>query len=188
MRTAFRLVLVAALLGASGWYYAAQSRPAVLVLTGAVTTNDVVVAPQIGGRIAALHVEEGDAVTAGQVLAEIEPGELAADRDYYAHSAESLESAVREQQASLRLQRRQLQEQETQAEASIGTAVASQADAERAKLTFERTRDLAAAGLAPAQQLDEARTAYAAAQARVESTPAPPARRRPGERLDPRDA
>jgi multidrug resistance efflux pump len=121
MRTALRLVLVAALLGASGWYYAAQSRPAVLVLTGVVTTNDVVVAPQIGGRIAALHVKEGDAVTAGQVLAEIEPGELAADRDYYTHSAESLESAVREQQASLRLQRRQLQEQETQAEASIGT-------------------------------------------------------------------
>jgi len=173
MRTALRLVLVAALLGASGWYYAAQSRPAVLVLTGVVTTNDVVVAPQIGGRIAALHVKEGDAVTAGQVLAEIEPGELAADRDYYTHSAESLESAVREQQASLRLQRRQLQEQETQAEASIGTAVASQAaavaDAERAKLTFERTRDLAAAGQAPAQQLDEARTAYAAAQARAES-------------------
>ena len=77
MRTALRLVLVAALLGASGWYYAAQSRPAVLVLTGIVTTNDVVVAPQIGGRIAALHVKEGDAVTAGQLLAEIEPGELA---------------------------------------------------------------------------------------------------------------
>jgi multidrug resistance efflux pump len=157
MRRILRLVLVAALVGAGGWYYVAQSRPRALVLTGIVTTTDVVVAPQIGGRIAALHVREGDQVTAGQVLAEIEPGELAAERDYYAHSAESLESSVREQQAGLRLQRKLLLQQE------------AQADAERAKVTFERTRDLAASGLAPAQQLDEARTAYAAAQARVES-------------------
>jgi HlyD family secretion protein len=133
----------------------------------------VVVAPQIGGRIAALRVREGDQVAAGQVLAEIEPGELAAERDYYTHSAQSLASSVREQQAGLRLQRRQLQEQEAQAEAGIATAAASQAaavaDAERAKVTFERTRDLAGSGLAPAQQLDEARTAYDAARARVES-------------------
>ena len=69
--------------------------------------------------------------------------------------------------------RKQLQEQEAHAEAAIATSVASHAaavaDAERAKVTFERTRNLAASGLAPAQQLDETRTAHAAAQARVES-------------------
>ena len=173
MRKALRLVLALALVGAGGWYYVVQSRPAALVLTGIVTTNDVVIAPQIGGRLVALDVKEGDSVTAGQVLAEIDTGELAADRDYYAHSAESLQSSVREQEAGLRLQRKQLQEQEAQAEASIATTVASHAaavaDAERAKVTFERTRDLAGSGLAPAQQLDEARTSYTAAQARVES-------------------
>ena len=173
MRKVLRLVLVLALVGAGGWYFVVQSRPAALVLTGIVTTNDVVIAPQIGGRLAALHVKEGDSVTAGQVLAEIDTGELAADRDYYAHSAESLQSSVREQEAGLRLQRKQLQEQEVQAEASIATTIASHAaavaDAERAKVTFERTRDLAGSGLAPAQQLDEARTSYTAAQARVES-------------------
>jgi HlyD family secretion protein len=173
MRTVLRLVLVLALVGASGWYYVVQSGPSALVLTGIVTTNDVVVAPQIGGRLVAVHVKEGDSVTAGQPVAEIEPGELAADRDYYAHSAESLQSSVREQEAALRLQRKQLQEQEAQAEATIATSVASHAaavaDAERAKVTFDRTRELSASGLAPAQQLDEARTGYAAAQARVES-------------------
>jgi HlyD family secretion protein len=174
MRNVLRIVLVLTLVGAGGWYYVVQSRPAALVLTGIVTTNDVVVAPQIGGRLVALDVKEGDSVTAGQVLAEIDTGELAADRDYYAHSAESLESSVREQEAGLRLQRKQLQEQEAQAEASIATTIASHAaaaaDAERAKVTFERTRDLAASGLAPAQQLDEARTSYTAAQARVRVT------------------
>ncbi len=173
MRKVLRLALVLALVGAGGWYYVVQSRPAALVLTGIVTTNDVVIAPQIGGRLVALDVKEGDSVTAGQVLAEIDTGELAADRDYYAHSAESLQSSVREQEAGLRLQRKQLQDQEAQAEASIATTIASRAaaaaDVERAKVTFDRTRDLAGSGLAPAQQLDEARTSYTAAQARMES-------------------
>jgi multidrug efflux pump subunit AcrA (membrane-fusion protein) len=31
-----------------------------LVLTGIVTTNDVIVSPQIGGQIGQLHVSEGD--------------------------------------------------------------------------------------------------------------------------------
>ena len=80
---------------------------------------------------------------------------------------------MQEQEAALRYQRRQLQDQEAQAEAAIATTAASHAaavaDAERAKFTFDRTRDLSASGLAPAQQLDEARTSYTAAQARVDS-------------------
>jgi multidrug resistance efflux pump len=162
-----------ALLAAGGWYVVAQSRPTPLVLTGIVTTHDVVVAPQIGGRLVAVHVREGDSVTAGQLVAEIEPGELVADRDYYARSAEGLASQVKENEAALRYQERQLADQGAQAEAAVATTVASQAaaqaDAERARVTFERTRDLSRSGLAPAQQLDEARTAYEAAQARVVS-------------------
>ena len=173
MRRILRLVFVLALVAAGGWYYVVQSRPVALVLTGIVTGHDVVIAPQIAGRLAALHAREGDTVTAGQLLAEIEPGELEADRDYYTHTAQGLASTVQEQEAALRYQRRQLQDQEAQAEAAIATTMASHAaavaDAERAKFTFDRTRDLAASGLAPAQQLDEARTSYAAAQARVDS-------------------
>src|SRR6185503_9413777 len=45
----------------------------------------------------------------------------------------------------------------------------SQADLERARLDFERTQSLSAQGVAPASQLDEARTAYQASQARVEN-------------------
>ncbi|MCC7126247.1 MAG: efflux RND transporter periplasmic adaptor subunit [Acidobacteria bacterium] len=173
MRALVRLLLVAAALAGAGWYVLAQSRPVPLTLTGIVTTHDVVVAPQVGGRIVSLHVKEGEAVTAGQPVADIEPAELEADRDYYSRTAEGLSATVREQEAGLRYQRRQLQEQEAQGEAAIATSTASHraavADAERARLTFTRTRDLASHGLAPAQQLDEARTAAEAADARVES-------------------
>ncbi|MDH4066839.1 MAG: efflux RND transporter periplasmic adaptor subunit [Acidobacteriota bacterium] len=173
MSAALRVALLVALVAGGGWYVVSRSRPTVLVLTGIVTTHDIVIAPQIGGRIVALRVKEGDEVAAGQVVAEIEPGELAADRDYFDQSARGLASAVEEQEAALRYQRRQLDEQEAQAEAAIATTQASHAaaiaDAERARITFERTRQMADAGLAPAQQLDETRTAHTAAEARVEA-------------------
>ena len=165
------LVLIAAIAG--GGYYLSTRPPTALVLTGIVTTHDVVVSPQIGGRLVSLTVKEGDTVTKGQTVAEIEPGELAADRAYYEHSAEGLASQVQESEAALRLQLRQLDEQITQAEATVATTVAQQAaaaaDVERAKVTLDRTRDLSRAGLAPAQQLDEARTTFDAVQARAES-------------------
>ena len=50
--------------------------PAALVLTGIVTTNDVVVSPQIGGQISQLLVAEGDVVKKDQLLAVITPDEL----------------------------------------------------------------------------------------------------------------
>ena len=47
--------------------------PTSLVLTGIVTTHDVVVSPQIGGKLEKLTVVEGDKVTRGQLIAVIAP-------------------------------------------------------------------------------------------------------------------
>jgi HlyD family secretion protein len=160
------LAVVAAAVG----YYAYTRPPSSLVLTGIVTTHDVVVAPQLGGRLVTLNVKEGDAVTKGQLVAEIDPGELMADRAYYEHSAEGVASQVQESEAALRLEERQLQDQIRQAEANVANVVAQQdaaaAELERTKVTLDRTKEIARVGLAPAQQLDEARTAFDAAQAR----------------------
>src|SRR5262249_11095846 len=58
-----------------------------------------------------------------------------------------------------------------QAESTLASTEAQQAaavaDLENAKLTFERTQNLARDGVAANQQADETRTAYQAAQARV---------------------
>ena len=57
------VVLLAVLaIAALGWAAYVHSQPSVLVLTGIVTTNDVVVSPQIAGRIEKLLVNEGDTV------------------------------------------------------------------------------------------------------------------------------
>jgi len=169
-----RLVVLALIAGAAyGAYYYFSLPPSSLVLTGIVTTNDVAVAPQIGGRLVSLTVKEGDSVAKGQQVAEIEPGELQADRAYYEHSAEGIASQVREGEAALRLQELQLIDQVKQAESAVATAeaqrAAAAADVERAKVTLDRTRELYKQQLAPAQTMDEARTLYEAALARMES-------------------
>lgn len=166
---------VLALLAAAGYsaYYVFTRPPSSLVLTGIVTTHDVEVAPQIGGRVVSMSVKEGDAVTKGQMIAEIDPGELEADRAFYQHSAAGIESQVAESEAALRLQERQLGDQVKQAEATVATAdaqrAAAAADVDRAKVTLDRTRELFKQQLAAAQAMDEARTSYEAAQAKMES-------------------
>jgi HlyD family secretion protein len=165
------LLLIAA--AGYGAYYFFTRPPASLVLTGIVTTHDVEVAPQIGGRLVTLSVKEGDTVTKGQQIAEIDPGELEAERAFYQHSAAGIESQVEEGEAAVRLQERQLEDQVKQAEAAVATAEAQRsaasADVDRAKLTLDRTRELYKQQLAPAQTMDEARTSYEGSLAKMES-------------------
>jgi multidrug resistance efflux pump len=166
------LVVIAAAVVAGAIYYANRP-PADLVLTGVVTTNDVIVSPQIGGQISKLLVKEGDPVHKDQLLAVIAPDELKADSTYYAQSAQGLVAQVKESEAALRYQERQTTDQISQAESTLASVQAQQkaaaADLENAKLSYERTKNLADQGVVPAQQLDQDRTAYDAAQARLDA-------------------
>src|SRR5690349_20423349 len=96
-----RILAIAAVLAiaAIGWSAYRHSQPSVLILTGIVTTNDVIVSPQIAGQIAELTVNEGDAVHKDQKLAVIHPDELRADTSYYGSTAAGLASQVRESEA-----------------------------------------------------------------------------------------
>jgi HlyD family secretion protein len=170
-----RPLLIVLLLAAAGFgtYRYVNRRPASLTLTGIVTTNDVVVSPQISGQIRQLLVKEGDLVKKDQLVAVITPDELRADSAYYMHSAEGFGSQVRESEAALRYQERQTTDQIRQAEATLASVQAQQAaavaDLENARLVYERTRDLSQKGVEPVQQLDSARTTFDAARARLDS-------------------
>jgi HlyD family secretion protein len=165
------LLIVAA--GSAGVYAYLNRRPGALVLTGIVTTNDVVVSPQVAGQIRQLLVAEGDAVKKDQLLAVINPEELQADTAYYSHNVAGLSSQVRESEAALRFQERQTADQINQAEstlASIDAQVgAATAELEQARVTFTRTQDLSRAGVASAQDLDAARAAVGAAEGKVDA-------------------
>jgi HlyD family secretion protein len=172
MKRARRLLLLLLLgLGAGGAYLYLGADPTALVLTGVVTTNDVIVSPQIGGQIGELRVVEGDIVTKDQLLAVIAPDELRADTAYYTHNVAGLSSQVRESAAALRYQERQTTDQIHQAESTLASTeaqmAAAAADLENARLTFTRTQDLSRRGVVSPQELDHARTAADAAAAKV---------------------
>jgi len=172
-RTAIRLVLLAVVAAGVGAYFYLHRAPAALVLTGIVTTDDVIVSPQIGGQIEQLLVKEGDAVKKGQLVAVIVPDELRADTAYYSHNVAGLSSQVQESEAALRFQERQTADQILQAESNLAASeaqvVAAAADLENARLVYSRTENLSKRGVIAPQELDQSRTAASAAQAKLDA-------------------
>lgn len=154
-------------------YFAVYSRQKGLVLTGIVTTHEVIVSSQIQGRLAQLLVKEGDTVTQGQLLARIDPGELQADQAFYAHSQQSSAAQVVQAEASLRFQEQQTRDSIRQALAALASTEAQQSSAEatlnQAKLDYGRIHALFQQRIDSASQDDQARTNYQSAAAQLES-------------------
>ena len=174
MTRRYLLLIAGLVLAASAVaYYLVTSRSRTLVLTGLVTTNDVIISPQITGQVDRLLVTEGDTVKQGQLLAVIKPDELQADTAYYSQSAQGVAAQVEESEAALRYQQQVTEDQIRQAQASLSAAEAqrdaAQADAENAALVFERNKGLRSEGVVSAGDFDQSRTASEAAQARLKS-------------------
>ena len=171
MRKRLLLVILLVAIGA-GVYAYNRMGPAALVLTGIVTTNDVIVSPQIGGQIAELLVKEGDSVARDQLLAVLSPEELKADTAYFRQNVEGMSSQVRESEAALRFQERQMADQIRQAESTLAATEsqveAAAADLENARLLYTRTENLSKQGVVSPQELDQSRTGSAAAQAKLD--------------------
>jgi HlyD family secretion protein len=168
------ILLIVLLLAAGGGLYAyKRMAPPALVLTGIVTTNDVIVSAQIAGQIGQLLVAEGDPVKKDQLVAVIAPDELKADTAYFAQNVEGMSSQIRESEAALRLQERQTVDQIRQAESTLASieaqADAAAADVEQARLTYTRTQNLSRQNVVSAQELDAARNSQAAAQAKLDA-------------------
>jgi HlyD family secretion protein len=167
-----RPLLFLVILGAAGYgAYGYLSRPPTsLTLTGIVTTNDVIVSPQIAGQIERLLVKEGDAVKKDQLVAVLKPDELRAETAYYSQNVEGLSSQVKESEAALRFQQRQLADQIAQAESTLASleaqVKASTADLENTRVTYTRTQNLSQQGVVSPQELDQARTNFSSAQAK----------------------
>jgi multidrug resistance efflux pump len=142
-----------ALIAAVG--YAAGRRGSTLVLTGVVTTNDVVVSPLVQGRLSELLVHEGDSVTPNELLAVLAPGELAADRMYFERSAQGLSERVDAAEADL--------------VAAAAQDSEAQANLDNARTMLDRDQVLFRQNILPQQSLDAAQTAFAVAKARIDA-------------------
>jgi HlyD family secretion protein len=168
-RSIFILLILAAV--AAGVYFAIISHRREIVLTGVVTTDEVVVSSEIQGRLEQLLVQQGDTVTNGQLIAVIRPQERKAELDFYTNSVRQSSSQVAE--ADLSFQEAQSSNLISQSEANLASTKdqvsQAQADLENAELTFKREEELRKQSVDSAKEFDQARTTYDGAKARVQS-------------------
>ncbi len=89
------LVILGVILAASTIYYLVSTpRSNDLVLIGTVDSNQIIVSPQMQGRIAKLLVDEGTQVKQGDLIAVLDPSELEAEARAAAAMIDSLRSQV----------------------------------------------------------------------------------------------
>jgi HlyD family secretion protein len=134
------LVLIAA---AVFWAFKLRKRDDGLVLSGSIEARDVQVGSLVGGRVTAVHVDEGASVTAGQPIVTLEP--------------DLLDAQVREQESRV-----------AQARARLALVLAgarpeeinrARADYENAEKERRRLELLMKEGIVARQAYDDAATA-----------------------------
>ena len=155
------------------FYFLSVKHTSDLQLIGTVDANEVVISSRIQGRIASLAVDEGEKVTAGQLVATIDAQDLAAARN----AAAATVSGEKQKLLGSRDTEEQTQgdttSQVTAAEAQLRVAKAAlaqaQANYEHQQADTKRAVALAQAGVTSEQTRDEMVTSLNAAQAAVDS-------------------
>ena len=148
-------VLVAA---AVVYFFATADFSRDLVLIGTVDANQVIVNARVPGRIEKLAVEEGTEVRAGDLIAQLETQDLAAQRDAAVATVASLRSRVAETHATEEMTLGETSSGVTGAQARLESAKSqlaeARADLERIRLDNERIVALAKEGVASQQDRD----------------------------------
>jgi multidrug resistance efflux pump len=167
------IILISILAAAAVIYFMVFPRSHQIVLTGIVTTDDVIVSSEIQGRLQKLQVNQGDVVKQGDLLGLIQPKEWMADMSFYSSGVQQSAAQVNQAEADLKFQQEQTDHQIQQAEANLSSAQSqvkqAQADEENDRLTFEREKSLYEQGVDSKQAFDQARTANDGAKPHVDS-------------------
>jgi multidrug resistance efflux pump len=168
------LILMGILLIASFcWYLFSTERSTDLQLIGTVDANEVVVSSRIPGRIQQLTVDEGDSVTAGELIATIQSDDLAAARNAAEATAASQQFKLQQTQDTQHQTQGSTTSQVANAQEQVQVAQASllqaQAQYQHQAADSNRTIALAKQGVMSQQAHDEALTALHASQAAVDS-------------------
>ncbi len=125
-----------------------------------VAHHEIQVASKVIGRVLWIGVEKGDHVKAGQVIVRLEDNEYRAQLDQAKGTLANLQAKLLEAEHGSR------PEEIAVAKANLEQARANLADA---KVTLDRTKELAAQGVTSRQQLDDAQSKYDDAAAHVVS-------------------
>ena len=159
----FFLVLLIAGLATGGWYYfRAENRQPdnQLRLYGNVDIRQVQLAFQESGRLEKLHVQEGDRVKKGELLAEIDAVRYQANLDKTRAELAAQQQVVKRMKAGSRPQ------EIARARAEVRSWEARVKDAE---ITLRRLQRLVKKNATSQQKVDDATTIYTAAKESLEA-------------------
>jgi HlyD family secretion protein len=153
------------------YYFISTDHSRDLVLIGTVDSNQVIVSPQIQGRIQKLFVDEGSQVKAGDLIATLDPSELEAQERAAAATIASLRYKVAETQYTQQSTKGATSSDVVNAQARLQSSRAQLLQAE-AMLTKQesdsrRAIELAKQGVASDQERVQAEANLKAQQATV---------------------
>ncbi|MGA8151566.1 MAG: efflux RND transporter periplasmic adaptor subunit [Terriglobales bacterium] len=173
VRNKFLIILGVILAITLTYYFLSTPSNRDLVLIGTVDSNQVMVSPQIEGRIQKLLVEEGTQVKQGDLIAVLDPAELEAQERAAAATIDSMKFKVAETQSTLEATQGMTSSSVQNAQARLASARAqllqSEATLERTESDSRRTIELANQGVASDQDRVQAQTNLAAQKAVVQS-------------------
>ena len=159
------LVVLASIIGFAVWYYfnvyTEPVDPNLLKTSGVIEAVEVKVGAKLGGQITELLAGEGDEIAAGQVVARIETTELRIQ-------IEGAKAAVQQTEALLTDMRKGLRPAEIEQYEKI--VEVKEANLEKARIDYDRKKNLAEQQAVPAHEADMARTTMNAAQKDLETS------------------
>lgn len=169
----FIAVFVVIFLAALGIYWFSTPSGREIPLTGVVDGNEVIVSPQITGRLVALTVDEGSAVKKGDLIGQLDSKELEASWAAAKANVASLEAQVREANHNYTWTDDQTDASLKQAQATLTSTKAqldqAQANLWRDEIDYQRMQKLFDSGVESAQDRDHAEATLKASQANVKS-------------------
>ncbi len=169
VRNKFLIVLGVIFTAALTYYYFSTPSNKDLVLIGMVDSNQVIVSPQVEGRLSQLLVDEGTPVKQGDLIAALDPSELEAEASAAAATIDSMKSKVAETHSTLEATQGSTSSGVSNAEARLKSARAQLLQAEatlvRTQSDSRRTIELAAQGVDSDQDRVQAETNLTAQKA-----------------------
>jgi HlyD family secretion protein len=164
-----RLVIALAVIG--GGYFAwqrlkPQALPAgIASANGRIEATDIDIAAKTPGRIKQILRNEGDFVTAGQVLAKMDTEVLEAQR-------REAEAQLRRATIGIDTARAQVVQRKAEKQAAVAVVAQRQAEQDAAKRRFDRSEELTKRGTAAIETLDNDRARFEGAKAAVSAAEA----------------
>jgi HlyD family secretion protein len=153
-----------------------------LMVSGFIEADEIRLGSRVGGRVARIHVDEGDVVTGGQDLVELDPFDLLQRQAEAAAELASAEAELQRREAGYRAEEiEQARARRDRLEAALAKAVKgpreediaaaraqvalAEAELERAQVRHDRVIELAAREAANPDEVDEAVRSLKAARA-----------------------